>query len=69
MQPTHAPLPTSASKGTKPEDIAGKLFTDYSIHAVAINWENIHGVRIAPHVYTSLSELDLLAEAIIKICA
>lgn len=40
------------------------LFNNYNIHCVAINWENIHGVRIAPHVYTSLTDLDRLVEGI-----
>lgn len=56
-------------EGMEAADIASKLFTEYSIHAVGINWENIHGVRIAPHVYTSLSDLDRLVEAIKKMCA
>ena len=53
--------------GMEAGDIASKLFIDHSIHCVAINWENIHGVRVAPHVYTAVSELDLLANAIKKI--
>jgi selenocysteine lyase/cysteine desulfurase len=55
--------------GMEPAEIASKLFNDFSIHCVGINWENIHGVRIAPHVYTSLSDLDRLVEGIIKISA
>ncbi|MBC8173208.1 MAG: aminotransferase class V-fold PLP-dependent enzyme [Chitinophagales bacterium] len=51
----------------KPEDIVSKLFSTYSIHTVGINWENIHGVRVAPHVYTSIRELDLLVKAIKEI--
>lgn len=55
--------------GLEPADIASKLMTDYGIHCVAINWENIHGVRIAPHVYTSTADLDILVDAIKKMCA
>jgi selenocysteine lyase/cysteine desulfurase len=43
------------------------LFSKHKIHTVAINWENIHGVRVTPNVYTSLKDLDKLAEAIMKI--
>lgn len=50
--------------GMETGDIASRLFTDYSIHTVAINWENIHGVRVAPNVYTALRELDVLVKAI-----
>jgi len=50
--------------GKKPEDVAGELFSKYKIHTVAINWENIHGVRVTPNVYTSLKDLDKLANAV-----
>jgi len=56
-----------AIEGKKPEEVAGELFSKYKIHTVAINWENIHGVRVTPNVYTSLKDLDKLAEAIRKI--
>lgn len=56
-----------AIEGKKPEEVAGELFNKYKIHTVAINWENIHGVRVAPNVYTSLKDLDKLAGAIQKI--
>ena len=56
-----------AIEGKKPEEVAGELFSKYKIHTVAINWENIHGVRVTPNVYTSLKVLDKLAEAIRKI--
>jgi selenocysteine lyase/cysteine desulfurase len=53
-----------AVKGKKPEEVSAELFNKYKIHTVAINWENIHGVRITPNVYTSKKELDRLAAAI-----
>lgn len=53
--------------GWKPEDIDNQLFSQYKIHTVGINWENIHGVRVTPHVYTSLKELDRLVTAIEKL--
>jgi selenocysteine lyase/cysteine desulfurase len=54
-------------EGKKPEEISSELFTQYKIHTVAINWENIHGVRVTPNVYTSLKDLDKLAAAVKKI--
>ena len=42
------------------------LWTNYKIHAVGINWENIHGLRVTPNVYTSTKNLDRLAEGIEK---
>jgi selenocysteine lyase/cysteine desulfurase len=56
-------------EGLKPEDIEAKLMEKYRIHCVAINWENIHGARIAPNVYTSIAELDLLVKGIKEIAA
>jgi selenocysteine lyase/cysteine desulfurase len=56
-----------AIDGKKPEEVSGELFTKYKIHSVGINWENIHGVRITPNVYTSLKELDKLVGAIKQI--
>jgi selenocysteine lyase/cysteine desulfurase len=53
--------------GKKPEEVSGELFTKFKIHSVGINWENIHGVRITPNVYTSLKDLDKLVGAIKQI--
>ena len=41
------------------------LFKDYKIHATPIKWEAINGVRITPHVYTKLSDLDRLVKALL----
>jgi len=49
-----------AVKGRKPEDVAAELFNKHRIHTVAINWENIHGVRVTPNVYTNAKDLDRL---------
>lgn len=51
-------------KGRKPSELDGHLFDKYRIHVVGIEWENIKGVRITPHVYTSTKQLDLLVEGI-----
>jgi len=31
---------------------------------VGIEWENIHGIRVTPNVYTTIEQLDLLVEGI-----
>lgn len=54
-------------KGLKPEELDAKLMGDYKIHTVGINWENIHCVRVTPHVYTRLKDLDKLVGALEKI--
>lgn len=53
-----------AIEGMKPAEVAGTLHTKHKIHTVAIDWENIHGVRVTPHVYTSTKDLDRLVAAI-----
>jgi len=53
-----------AIEGKKPGELDSFLFTNYKIHAVGIDWENIHGVRITPNVYTTIENLDVLVEGI-----
>lgn len=53
-----------AIEGKKSSDLETFLFNNYKIHTVGIEWENIHGVRITPNVYTTLKNLDVLVEAI-----
>ena len=53
-------------EGRKPAELENFLFTNYKVHTVAIEWENIKGVRITPNVYTTLKNLDLLVEGIRK---
>ena len=53
--------------GKKPGEIAEKLFTDYKIHTVAIEWEKVTGVRVTPNVYTMEQDLDKLVRAIHEI--
>ena len=46
--------------GKTPGEISNFLFRDFQIHTVGINWENIHGVRVAPNVYSTVKDLDRL---------
>jgi selenocysteine lyase/cysteine desulfurase len=55
--------------GMTPGELDNALFTAYKIHAVGIVWENISCVRVTPHVYTKLQDLDKLALAIEEIAA
>lgn len=50
--------------GMTPGELDGALFNNYKIHTVGIVWENISCVRITPHVYTRIQELDKLVKAI-----
>ncbi len=51
-------------EGMEPGAIESFLFGKYKIHTSPIVWENIKGVRITPHVYTTLKDLDKLVDAI-----
>ncbi|TAF53789.1 MAG: aminotransferase class V-fold PLP-dependent enzyme [Sphingobacteriia bacterium] len=53
--------------GKTPAQIDQALWSKYHIHSVGIVWENISCVRITPHVYTRLSDLDLLVKALAEI--
>jgi selenocysteine lyase/cysteine desulfurase len=51
-------------EGKAPGELDNFLFNEYKIHVTNINWENIHGVRITPNVYTTTKDLDRLITAI-----
>ena len=53
--------------GLTPGELDSRLFNKYKIHTVGIVWENISCVRVTPHVYTSLKDLDKLIKAINEI--
>jgi len=53
--------------GMTPAELDSALFNNYKIHTVGIVWENISCVRITPHVYTRIEDLDKLVQAIKKI--
>ncbi len=55
--------------GMTPSELDQQLFANYKIHTVGIVWENISCVRVTPHVYTRLADLDILVNAITTIAA
>ncbi|HTK22425.1 MAG TPA: aminotransferase class V-fold PLP-dependent enzyme, partial [Mucilaginibacter sp.] len=55
--------------GMTPGELDTALFNQYKIHTVGIVWENVSCVRVTPHVYTRLADLDKLAHAIEKIAS
>ena len=48
----------------KPSDMAKTLLEKYKIYTVAIDGQGVHGCRITPNIYTSLSELDQFVKAL-----
>lgn len=55
--------------GMKPSELDSELFSKYKIHTVGIVWENISCVRVTPHVYTKLADMDKLVRAINEIAS
>ena len=51
-------------EGRKPGELDSFLLDKYRVHTVGIEWENIHGIRVTPNVYTTLNNLDVLVEGI-----
>ena len=54
-------------KGVTPGELGSQLFDKYKIHTTGIVWENISCVRITPHVYTSIKDVDKLVKALDEI--
>src|SRR5215470_5042703 len=44
--------------GITPNALMTTLFDRYKIHTVGIDYENIHCIRVTPHVYTTIADLD-----------
>ena len=53
--------------GLEPGQIIDKLFADYKIYTTPIVHDEFKGVRVTPHVYTSLSDLDYFVSAVERI--
>lgn len=55
--------------GMTPQELESMLFARYKIHTSPIVWENISCVRVTPHVYTTLNDLDKLVKGLKEIAA
>ena len=53
----------------KPAVLAKTLLEKYKIWTVAIDYANVQGVRVTPHVYTTTAELDAFVKALKSIVA
>ena len=54
-------------EGKTAAEVENFLFSKYKIHTSPIQWEALNGVRITPHVYTTLKDLDRLKEALFQL--
>lgn len=48
----------------KPVDLAKILMDKYKIWTVAIDYANVHGIRVTPHLFTTTDDLDTLVKAL-----
>ncbi|MBC7572417.1 MAG: aminotransferase class V-fold PLP-dependent enzyme [Spirosoma sp.] len=55
--------------GLTPAQVEGKLMAKYKINTSPTVWENISCVRVTPHVYTTLADLDKLVNSLREIVA
>ncbi|MHA7829543.1 MAG: aminotransferase class V-fold PLP-dependent enzyme [Flagellimonas sp.] len=51
-------------KNMKPSDMAKALLDEFNVWTVAIDFENVHGCRITPNVFTTTEELDQFVDAV-----
>jgi selenocysteine lyase/cysteine desulfurase len=56
-------------EGVTPHELMTALFDRYKIHTVGIDYENIHCIRVTPHVYTTIADLDKFVSAMGEIAA
>lgn len=50
--------------GKTPGELDRFLLEKYKVHTVAIQWENINGIRVTPNVYTTTRQLDQFIEGV-----
>jgi len=55
--------------GITPGQLTSTLFSKYKIHTVGIDYEAMHHVRVTPHVYTRIDDLDKFVNALGEIAA
>lgn len=54
-------------EGIDPQQLTRRLFDEFGIWQVAINYAGVYGVRITPNIYTTFEELDRLIDALLQI--
>lgn len=57
-------IATVGTKGMKPPALADTLFKNYRIYTAPINGSGVYGCRVAPNVFTTTEELDVLVNAL-----
>jgi selenocysteine lyase/cysteine desulfurase len=55
--------------GRTPAELTEALQNQFKIHTTGIDYENVKGVRVTPHVYTVTADLDRLTSALLKLAS
>ncbi|RWY49176.1 aminotransferase class V-fold PLP-dependent enzyme [Mucilaginibacter gilvus] len=55
--------------GMTPGELDSALWNKYKIHVVGIVWQTISCIRVTPHVYTTIADLDKFVKALTEIAA
>ncbi len=56
-------------EGITPNQLMTTLFDRYKIHTVGIDYEGVRCIRVTPHVYTRIADLDKFVSAMSEIAA
>ena len=56
-----------AVKGMPSSELAKNLWEGFQIYTVAINRESVKGIRVTPHLYTTLDDLKSFVEALTQL--
>ncbi|MCF8459839.1 MAG: aminotransferase class V-fold PLP-dependent enzyme [Flavobacteriales bacterium] len=60
-------MATFSIAGMTSTQIADTLFETYGLHVGIIQWNRLDAVRVSPHIYTTLAELDRLVNAVAQL--
>ena len=64
VSPYACALATVGVAGKSANEVHDFLYKQYKIHTTPIDHEGVVGVRITPHVYTTIGQLDKLVKAL-----
>lgn len=62
-----AAMGTFSIDGKSASEMADYLMEADAVHVGKIQWNNLEAVRVSPHIYTSLDELDLFVTSVKKL--
>ena len=60
---------TQGYAATTPAELLDALFKQYKIHSKTINLDGLKCLRVTPHVYTTIADLDKFVAAIGELAA